>query len=512
MEPQTTYTVTFDKKGHYPKIIKFITNSIPSNKELKLRDWDFYLYQKIEGINDPIFYKPIVEYYDEETGFMTYDYGLNDSVEFLQNKMYHIYRDFEKNGQETTLLAHKADDPNLMSHNNDEGNDIKRTIKQELSHPETLEREDSILNQLKIKIHTEKAQLELDKLKAQTEDDKNLIQEREHEILLAETEILLVEQEIENARKQMALQNAENKNQKYLLMGGSIAMIALLILIGILYKNDKSKKRVNKILHVKNQEVLNKNREIVDSIKYAKRLQQAILPSEEVISEVLEDAFILYLPKDIVSGDFYWVAKKDDNSFFATVDCTGHGVPGAFMSIIGFNGLNQAINEYNITSPAKILDFLNKSVSDTLHQQEVNATVRDGMDISLCSFNQTSKMLSFSGAYNHLYIIRNNEFIVYKADKQPVGTFVDQKLTPFTQHDIQLQSGDAIYVFTDGYVDQFGGEQGKKLKLKHFKKILLDNQSLTVKEQKDELTKQFTNWKKREEQVDDVLVLGFKVT
>lgn len=270
---------------------------------------------------------------------------------------------------------------------------------------------------------------------------------------------------------------------------------------------------------VKQKEEIDKQKEqieeyfiqVTDSIKYAQKIQEAILPPESYVRKLLPDSFIFYRPKDIVSGDFYWLGEADERVFFAAVDCTGHGVPGAFMSIVGYNQLKQAIITTSGGSPAEILDHLNVGVSETLHQKDENSTSKDGMDIAICSLNYKTKELEYAGAFNPLYLLRNNEIIQVKGDKFPIGSFLDGETPNFTNHKIQLETGDQLYIFSDGYADQFGGPRGKKFMYKKFRDLLIANGSKDLSVQKDLLRESLYDWMGEEEQVDDILVIGVKV-
>ena len=273
---------------------------------------------------------------------------------------------------------------------------------------------------------------------------------------------------------------------------------------------EKVKERTKEV--VKQKEIIEEtNKHITDSIKYAKRIQEAFLPTEHNISSLLRNAFVLYKPKDIVSGDFYWIEKKENKILFAVVDCTGHGVPGAFMSIIGFNGLNQVVNEYNYSKPSDILTHLNKNISNTLRQKVEDSKIRDGMDVAICSLDLENKTLEFAGAFSPLFILRNGEILKTKGDKQPIGNFVGEQNFEFTNHVIQLQSSDKIYIFSDGFVDQFGGAGGKKLKYNSFRKLLLDNYQKSMSEQKIAINAFFETWRAGYEQIDDVCMIGVAV-
>jgi len=276
------------------------------------------------------------------------------------------------------------------------------------------------------------------------------------------------------------------------------------------------------------KELERKNKDIIDSITYAKRIQDAILSSNDKFTHELTQTFILFKPKDIVSGDFYWLASKEGKSLFAAVDCTGHGVPGAFMSIVGYNLLDKIVGEYGITNPAKILDELNKGVADTLKKETINEDIKDGMDIALCCFDKKNNVLEYAGAFTPLYIVSKkdltvNEDIVLasengdglrlfevKANRFPIGNY-SEETKKFTNHTIELNKGDTLYLSSDGYADQFGGENGKKFRYKQFKELLLSINALPMEEQKNKLDIEFTQWMGVHEQIDDVIVIGSRL-
>ncbi len=251
-------------------------------------------------------------------------------------------------------------------------------------------------------------------------------------------------------------------------------------------------------------------KDVTDSIRYAKRLQDSILPQDSYIKRILPHSFVLFKPKDIVSGDFYWFSETEDKVVFTAVDCTGHGVPGAFMSLIGANALNQIVNGNKQDTPSEILNELNRLSSDALNKSEEGSNVRDGMDVAICSIHKETKMLEFSGANNPLYIIRDKELIQTKADKLAIASF-EHGEKAYTNHEFQLQKGDSIYIFTDGYADQFGGLKGKKFMYRQFREILLSIKELPMDEQKDILDAKIEEWKGSFEQVDDILVIGVEI-
>ncbi len=250
-----------------------------------------------------------------------------------------------------------------------------------------------------------------------------------------------------------------------------------------------------------------KNTEIMDSINYAQRLQTAILPSKTLMDLHLPEYFVLFKPKDVVSGDFYWMDFRQDSVIAAAVDCTGHGVPGAMVSVVGANGLKRCVNEFKLSHPADILHNLTDTVIETFETE--NHEVKDGMDIALIHFHKKSMILEYAGAHNPLWYIRDGELNEIKANKQPIGKF-DHR-SDFVNHEVQLKEGDCIYIFTDGYADQFGGEKGKKLKSSNFKRLLLEIWQLPMAEQKQKLDMTIENWRGEIEQLDDICVIGIRV-
>ncbi len=272
----------------------------------------------------------------------------------------------------------------------------------------------------------------------------------------------------------------------------------------------KVKDRTIKIEKQK-EEIEEQKKHIMDSIYYARRIQNAILPSFTMIDKHLKSYFILYLPKDIVSGDFYWMHEADGLFMVSAVDCTGHGVPGAFMSIVGYNQLNFAVNVKKARTAANILDELNKGVVTTLNENKSDSSIKDGMDMALCVFDFSAKRVEFSGANNPLIMVRNNQIIKFKGDRFPIGAFEGDNPQLFKNTEIDLMDGDALYISSDGFVDQFGGPENKKFMSKRFEDLLLEINSLSMTEQKEVLQKRLSDWKGTNEQVDDILVIGIRV-
>jgi serine phosphatase RsbU (regulator of sigma subunit)/HAMP domain-containing protein len=260
----------------------------------------------------------------------------------------------------------------------------------------------------------------------------------------------------------------------------------------------------------KNEELEILYKQVTDSIHYAKRIQEAILPPRAVIDQILPNSFVLFKPKDIVSGDFYWIEKKNGLTYFAAVDCTGHGVPGAFMSLVGHNILKDIISNTDVIKPSEILDKLREGVINTLHVSNSGTQSKDGMDITLCCINFDTLELQFAAAYNPLCIVRDGELIIHNANKFPIGAFIGEKEN-FDNNTIQLQKNDQLYIYSDGYADQFGGPKGKKFMVGNFRKLLVQLANKPINEQMGVLKTTLDNWQGDLEQVDDVLIIGLKV-
>lgn len=252
-----------------------------------------------------------------------------------------------------------------------------------------------------------------------------------------------------------------------------------------------------------------KNQEITDSITYARKIQDALIPSEARFSAFFKEAFVLFRPKDIVSGDFYWIARKQQKIYYATADCTGHGVPGGFMTMLGISFLDEIVNGKQVNEPAAILDALRERIISTLRQTATAGENKDGMDIVLCCLDAETNTLDYAGANNALYVMRDGSITEYKGDKQPCGFY--HELRPFTNRRVALQPGDCIYTFSDGYADQFGGPKGKKFKYKQLQQTLETLAHQPLREQKTSIERIFESWRVPLEQVDDVLLIGVRV-
>ena len=352
-----------------------------------------------------------------------------------------------------------------------------------------------------------------------------------------ETAKKLTEQELnyrfDNQQKaQKLIQKAKDdlteeqiKNQKLTIYAGLGGGIVLMVFLVVTVRNSNIRKRINKQLEQSHGEIQQqkniietKNREITDSIMYASRIQQGILPDAEEIKNLLPNSFLFYRPRDIVSGDFYWLKalKGSDKIGYDNIvgvvvaDCTGHGVPGAFMSFIGSTILNQTLNNKKIETPADALNYLNEQLPLTLQSKVKTGQINDGMEAGICTINKTTNMLVFAGANLNLIHIHNNTVNEIKGNKHSIGLNTEHQKT-FTNNEICLQKGDCIYMFSDGYPDQFGGPKGKKYKYKNLLNFLVANRHLSPDEQLQKLSENFDEWKNNLEQLDDVLLFGMKV-
>ncbi len=360
-------------------------------------------------------------------------------------------------------------------------------------------------------------------------------QEKIHEAGQQELNYQVNKKQREIEIKELLAQKEIEKQSMYTL--GAFLALALVVLIAFfVYRSYRIKKKSNILLEKQRDQILQKNeellqlneeitaqrelterqrdialqrqKEIMDSIQYAKRIQAAVMPHREMFVEVVPDYFIYFKPRDIVSGDFYWMKRLEKHIVVAAADCTGHGVPGAFMSLLGIAFLNEIVNE-NLKDAAGILNLLRERIIDALHQTWKDDEAKDGMDIALSVINIETKELQYAGAYNPLYLFRNGDLIERKADKMPIGIHI-KKPADFTNHTIQLKKNDAIYMFSDGYIDQFGGENGGKFKTRRFKELLFSMNNQPMKDQKEVIDKTHKGWKGQQKQLDDILVIGMR--
>ncbi len=317
--------------------------------------------------------------------------------------------------------------------------------------------------------------------------------------------------------KDNALKDAQLNRQQLITFGVGIVLVLALGLTVLIFISYKRKKKNNLLLERKNiaienqkNEIENKNRLITDSIDYAKDIQDAIMPLISNIKKVFADAFIFYQPKDVVSGDFYWFYESKNHVYLSAIDCTGHGVPGAFMSLMGYNLIEKIVKQQKITQPSKILDVLNVAVLKTLKQENDENSAKYGMDMSLVKIEKETKKLEYAGAHNSLFIVRDNNLSVIKADKVAIGT-KRQMESNFTNHQFQLKNDDVIYLYSDGYADQLGGPKRKRYYSSKLMSLLTDISKSSMEMQQETLQQTFNDWKGNIEQLDDLLIIGAKI-
>jgi serine phosphatase RsbU (regulator of sigma subunit) len=352
-------------------------------------------------------------------------------------------------------------------------------------------------------------------------DLENELQGEEASKRLAELEANLQarehQKEIENERKiRDAQQKAAKREKQYMIGGGIIVIVMLLIFIVFMVNRNRMKQRANKQLELFNHQISEqkhlieeKHKEITDSINYAERIQRSFLATQDMLDAHLVDYFVFFRPKDVVSGDFYWASPLNNGDFaFCCADSTGHGVPGAIMSILNISSLEKSIETQ--TEPHEILNDTRKIIVNRLKKDGSPEGGKDGMDCSLVVINPEKKQLSLAAANNPVFVIRNNEIIEWKGDKMPVGKH-DKQDNSFTLHTFQLQKDDVIYTLTDGFPDQFGGDNGKKFMIKKLKELLVQIAPQPMPEQNKILNDVFVSWKGENEQVDDVCVIGVRV-
>lgn len=386
---------------------------------------------------------------------------------------------------------------------------------------ETQEKDEALKEQ---RLQNEKSLEEIEALSFEAQARELKIKAQNDEIRRSTLEAKNHEQENELLKRDNLLNEAESQSQKTIITIVSIALILILIFTFFVIRSwyftrkqkeiiEAQKARVDQqkeIILSSKQTIEEKNKDITDSITYAQRIQQAKLPDIFEVNKELKESFILFKPKDIVSGDFYFFQKNKNGSYLAAVDCTGHGVPGAFMSLIGSDKLEDALALH--AEPSEILNHLNKSLKKSLRQNKKDDSTRDGMDIALCWMDLKNLKLKFAGANRPLWIFRNGKTLLeeFKPTKKSIGGFTEDH-EQFEMHEIGLNKGDTFYLFSDGYADTFSASTGKKLTTKKFKEVLAGIQNLSMKEQGNHLEKFIEEWKAGEEQVDDILVVGVRI-
>ena len=396
-----------------------------------------------------------------------------------------------------------------------------KNIKQEITTIKGLDETSEALSEVYKKLGKYKQALEVHELYMEIKDsiakmdaeeelykfevDKEYQLKKQADSILHADEIII--QQAENRAKEEQLKSEKQRRTGLLVIVGLV-----LVSLGFVFVQLRKTKAQKVVIEGQHEKLNESHREITDSINYAKRIQDALMTSAVYIKDVLPESFILFKPKDVVSGDFYWIYRSPKGQIYFTVaDCTGHGVPGAFMSMIGTSLLNEFIIENNLEDTAEVLTKMREQIIKSLDQKGLQGENKDGMDMALCKYDPKKGTVQYSGAYNPLLHISKNQINQLKGDSQPVGLHTGKKL-PFTSKEIQVAKGDMLYIYSDGFPDQFGGEKGKKYLSGKFKKFLLSISDKPIDEQNTLIKAEFTNWIGDHEQIDDVCVMGVRIT
>ncbi|MDB4344314.1 tetratricopeptide repeat protein [bacterium] len=493
----------YSDQGNFKNALEYHSKSLTMAKELGDKEGMGSSYNNIGGVYwNQGNYEKALEYFSKSLAIRK---DLDDKKGMVSS--YHnigvVY--YEKGNYE------KALDYLLKSKN----------ITQKINTIENLDETSEALTEVYKKLGKYKQALEMHELYMETKDsiakmdaeeelykfevDKEYQLKKQADSILHADEIII--QQAENRAKEEQLKSEKQRRTGLLVIVGLV-----LVSLGFVFVQLRKTKAQKVVIEGQHEKLNQSHREITDSINYAKRIQDALMTSAVYIKDVLPESFILFNPKDVVSGDFYWVYRSPKGQIYFTVaDCTGHGVPGAFMSMIGTSLLNEFIIENNIEDTAEVLTKMRAQIIKSLDQKGLQGENKDGMDMALCKYDPKKGTVQYSGAYNPLIHISKNEINQIKGDSQPVGLHTGKKL-PFTNKEIEVSKGDMLYIYSDGFPDQFGGEKGKKYLSGKFKKFLLSISDKPIDEQNTLIEEEFTNWIGDHEQIDDVCVMGVRIT
>jgi serine phosphatase RsbU (regulator of sigma subunit) len=502
--------------GNYDNAKQYYEQSLDVTKRIGDQKQISIALNNIGNINyDWNKYRKAIDFYKQSIEIkqgIDYKRGIAASLHNIGNaykglKEYNQAIEFYKQSNE---LADEINYPEVMARNNRAFSEVYSLLN---DYKKAYEYQ-KLFADLKHTIQDDKKQIFEGISKEKEEDQKVLIAALRRQIqkqkLLAEYESIRRQKELEIKNLELENEKEKTKRQRFIIMAGLAGLIILIAFIVLIYRQYIQKKKANIELVAKNRIISYQKQQITDSIKYASRIQKAVLPPEEYITTILPQHFVLNIPRDIVSGDYYWTTQRANESIIAVADCTGHGVPGAFMSMLGIAFLNEIVNKSASAKSHEILGQLRNNIMSSLHQTGREDETKDGMDIALIIINLKSNMLQFSGAHNPLFLIRDKKLREVKADKMPIGISARYD-KPFSNHKIQLQKDDMLYIFSDGYLDQFGGEQKKKFGYRRFRELLLEIHLKGLQEQKELLLKTFAGWKGKYDQIDDILVMGIRV-
>jgi len=481
------------KKKNIPKTLEYYNQSLSIREELQDKKGMASSYNNLGAAHEnQLNHKVAMEYYLKSTELYV-ELGSKLGLSITLNNIGRIY--FNK-GNLSKAKEH-----------------INQSIKlaREIGSPDNIQQSAKLLSLIYEKEGHGLKALEMNKLYVKMRDSLNNENTQKATIRQQAKYEYEKEKVIDDAQNQklVAVEKKEKEKQKVISFAIAIGLVFVVAFLLFIFNRLKITRKQKILIEIQNQE-------IVDSITYAKRIQEAILPTDEIIKSCLPCSFLFYQPKDIVAGDFYWVEKNRDTVLFAVADCTGHGVPGALVSVVCHNAMDRAIREYKLSDPGEILDRTRKIVTKQLNKpqsSEIDSleSIRDGMDIALCKLDTNSNTLQYSGAYNPLWILREgaNEIEEIKADRQAIGK-VDNPI-PYKTHHVNLSNGDTIYIFSDGFADQFNGNTGKKMMRRGFKKLLVSMKNQTIEDQLKSINSHFFDWKGESEQVDDVCLIGVKI-
>ena len=336
------------------------------------------------------------------------------------------------------------------------------------------------------------------------------LRQKADSIQIATQQIAIEKNQKSLAEKKAKMEQEENKEKTIYLFGAVVLLVLAAGMIALVIRSNRLRSKANKLLSDQKAIIEQKNQDITDSIEYARHLQDAIMPDDNEINRAIKNLVLLYEPRDIVSGDFYWFQEKNDKVFLAIADCTGHGVPGAFIAMLCVDSFNKVVNTMDVSDPGEILTKVNISINDVFMREGASFKANDGMDVSLCVIDKKTMNIEFSSAMNKLVLIRDQEIIEYRGDKTPIGGRTDPSYN-FSTTVIPLEEGDRFYMFSDGYMDQFGGEYGKKFMYKRMKEMLVEIHRMNPQKQREEMMKRLLDWQGEYQRVDDILVAGFEI-
>ena len=512
--------IVYYNVNDYEKAIENYKKAIEINKRINNKEGVATNLNNIGNINyDWKKYKEALNYYNQSLDIkkeIDFKHGISISLFNIANTQIKLNNTKEAiiNYKASIDIANEINDHELLSRNHRalykaylKINDCKNALKyselynKSLNITQITDDDKDQISEFRVKYDMYEKDLQVAKLKKELKKQK-----------------LLAKYEANRRRKELQIKNLEiqrqeeiNKKQKIIIFSGIAGIILIIIFSILIYREYLQKKRANALLVIKNKQIKQQNENITNSIAYASRIQQALLPPKKLMDELINDYFVLFKPRDIVSGDFYWVGKQKNKIIVVAADSTGHGVPGAFMSMLGIAFLNEIVNTYENIKASELLVELRKLVITSLRQStEIAHGSKDGMDLALSIIDYNKKEVQFAGAFNPLYLIRNNELEIYKGDKMPIA--IHRKIeVPFSNNIVKINKGDVLYMFSDGYVDQFGGPEDRKFLGIQFRELLLNINQKPMAEQKEILDKTIIDWIGQGSQLDDILVFGIRI-